>query len=449
MIILYVDNFRGFHETYIPFTDVNFLMGENSTGKSSILSLLNLLDNTGFWLGQKFNYEDIHLGSFSEIADSETDKDFFKIGVFDLNNGSTKGNVPYKSILMKFENDKGLPYISEFRYITNDHSVVVNIGKKSIKYKSREISIVPENHSEALVFFKNWIQEVDVNIKSKGYNIVKFPFNVRTPLPFIWGIIEAELETKKKETANSSNKSKGLSQLSREIVIPSFIGNFCWVAPIRAKPKRTYDNYGVSPSSEGDHAPYLLNGLLNFSKSSYKKDVLSSIESFGLQSGLFESINTVPFGKDETSPFQLDIILNRKNFKISNVGYGVSQALPIIVEVLSRTKNTLFAIQQPEVHLHPRAQAALGEFIYNMHLAENKNFVIETHSEYLINRFRIKISQNEGKKVDSQVLFFERTDKGNKVDIIEIDDKGRYSEDQPEAFMNFFVKEELDLLEIF
>jgi hypothetical protein len=449
MIILYVDNFRGFSETYIPFTDVNFLMGENSTGKSSILSLLNLLDNAGFWLGQKFNYEDIHLGSFSEIADSDMDKNFFKIGVFDLNSGSTKGDVPYKSILMKFENDKGLPYISEFSYITNDHSVVVNIGKKSIKYKTREIPNVPEDRSEALMFFKNWIQEMNVNIKSKGYNIVKIPFSARIPLPIIWSIIEAELKTKKKQIVNSSNKAKGIPQLGPEIVIPSFIGNFCWVAPIRAKPKRTYDNYGVSPSSEGDHAPYLLNTFLNFSKPSSKKDVLSSIESFGLQSGLFESINTVPFGKDETSPFELNIILNSKKFKISNVGYGVSQALPIIVEIISRTKNTLFAIQQPEVHLHPRAQAALGEFIYNMHLAENKNFVIETHSEYLINRFRIKISQNEAKKVNSQVLFFERTDKGNKVHIIEIDNKGRYSEDQPEAFMNFFVKEELDLLEIF
>lgn len=449
MIILYVDNFRGFNETYIPFTDVNFLMGENSTGKSSILSLLYLLDNAGFWLGQEFNYEDIHLGSFSEIADSDIDKNFFKIGVFDLNSDTRKGNVSYKSILMKFENNKGLPYISEFSYITNDHSVVVNIGKKSIRYKAQEIPIIPGDLSEALIFFKNWIQEVNVNIKSKGYNIVKIPSSARIPLPIIWGIIEAELKSKKKETTNSSNKARGIPQFGHEIIIPSFIGNFCWVAPIRAKPKRTYDNYGVSPSSEGDHAPYLLNRLLNFSKPNYKKDVLSSIESFGLQSGLFESIDTVPFGKDETSPFVLNIILNSKKFKISNVGYGVSQALPIIVEIVSRTENTLFAIQQPEVHLHPRAQAALGEFIYNMNLAENKSFVIETHSEYLIDRFRIKISQNENKKVNSQVLFFERTDNGNKVHIIEIDDKGRYSEDQPEIFMNFFIREELDLLEIF
>ncbi|KKG09986.1 AAA family ATPase [Methanosarcina sp. 2.H.A.1B.4] len=447
MPILYVDNFRGFNETYIPFTDVNFLMGENSTGKSSILSLLNLLDNAGFWLSQDFNSEDVRLGSFSEIANS--DKNFFKIGVFDLNNNSTRSDLSYKSILMKFENEKGLPYISEFSYITKDHSVAVNIGDKSIKYRVKELSIVPKDPSEALIFFKNWIQDVDVSIKSKGYNVIKFPSNAPKSLPIIRSIIETELETKKKKETESSSKVKGAPQFSGEFIIPSFTGNLCWVAPIRAKPKRTYDNYGVYPSSEGDHAPYLLNRLLNFGKSGYKKDVLSSMESFGLQSGLFESITTVPFGKDETSPFELDIILNSKNFKISNVGYGVSQVLPIIVEIISRTKNTWFAIQQPEVHLHPRAQAALGEFIYKIHVGENKNFVIETHSEYLIDRFRINISKNKENNVTSQVLFFERTENGNKVHIIEIDNKGRYSEDQPEAFMNFFVKEELDLLEVF
>lgn len=449
MIILYVDNFRGFNETYIPFTDVNFLMGENSTGKTSILSLLNLIDNGGFWIRQDFNYEDIHLGSFSEIADSSNDKKFFKIGIFGLRNSSTRNDYSYKSILMKFENKKGLPYLSEFSYIAKDYSAVVNIGEKSIKYKVEEIPDIPTDPSKALIFFKNWIKDVDNSIKNKGYNIVKFTSNAPNSLPIIRSIIEAESEAKKKKENESANKIKKIQQFSGEFIFPSFIGNLCWIAPIRAKPKRTYDNYGVYPSSEGDHAPYLLNRLLNFSKPNYKDNVLSSIESFGLQSGLFESITTLPFGKDETSPFELDITLNSKNFKISNVGYGVSQALPIIVEILSTKNNTLFAIQQPEVHLHPRAQAALGEFIYNMHLAENKNFVIETHSEYLIDRFRINISKNKDKKVNSQVLFFERTDNGNKVHVIEIDDKGRYSEDQPEAFMNFFIKEELDLLEVF
>jgi hypothetical protein len=226
-----------------------------------------------------------------------------------------------------------------------------------------------------------------------------------------------------------------------ESFVPYFFKKMCWIGPIRAEPRRTYDNYGISRSSEGDHVPYLLKDLLQ------DENAFSSIESYGLQSGLFESIDAVPFGESSTSPFELDVTLNKRKHKISNVGYGVSQILPFITEALL-SEYVWYVIQQPEIHLHPRAQAALGDFIYNIHLSEHKIFAIETHSEYLIDRFRININKNQDIKVNSQVLFFERTNFGNIVTPIEIDYKGRYSENQPAAFMEFFIKEEIELLEV-
>ncbi len=53
---LYIDNFRGFDDTYIPLKEVNFFVGENSTGKTSILSLINLLYDYSFWLRPDFRY---------------------------------------------------------------------------------------------------------------------------------------------------------------------------------------------------------------------------------------------------------------------------------------------------------------------------------------------------------------------------------------------------------
>jgi len=149
----------------------------------------------------------------------------------------------------------------------------------------------------------------------------------------------------------------------------------------------------------------------------------------------------------------LKIMANDNSFKIPNVGYGVSQVLPIIVEIFASVNEqfeNIFAIQQPEVHLHPRAQAALGEFIYLNQIERKNKFLIETHSEYLIDRFRLKIHENKekDKKVDSQILFFERIDKGNKIHIIEIEDNGKYSENQPASFLDFFIKEDLNLLVI-
>ena len=70
MKALYVDNFRGFNDTLVPLCDVNFLVGENSTGKTSILSVLNLLSETRFWFEPEFNNEEIEFGNFEDIMKS-------------------------------------------------------------------------------------------------------------------------------------------------------------------------------------------------------------------------------------------------------------------------------------------------------------------------------------------------------------------------------------------
>jgi predicted ATPase len=151
---------------------------------------------------------------------------------------------------------------------------------------------------------------------------------------------------------------------------------------------------------------------------------------------------------DASSPFELKVKIAEKLININYVGYGVSQCLPFLVEMFSRNKGTWYAIQQPEVHLHPKAQAALGNLFYSLSISEDKNFLIETHSDYIIDRFRLNCRQAANKPVvDSQVLYFERTPTGNTVYPIEIDDRGNYSENQPETFRDFFIKEQLELLE--
>ena len=74
---------------------------------------------------------------------------------------------------------------------------------------------------------------------------------------------------------------------------------------------------------------------------------------------------------------------------------------------------------------------------------------METHSEYMINRFRYEMSHAEAKpKGNAQVLFFERTEKGNIITVLPIGKDGRFSCDLPDSYGDFFVDEELKMLEI-
>jgi predicted ATPase len=172
------------------------------------------------------------------------------------------------------------------------------------------------------------------------------------------------------------------------------------------------------------------------------------MDKLGKASGLFQSIKIKNFGKGVTAPFEVDVILDGKALNLSTVGYGVSQSLPVFAEILASEYAAWFAIQQPEVHLHPRAQAALGDLFFESAANDRKCFLIETHSDFTIDRFRMNYAQNIDHKPDSQILFFERKDKHNTVTALRIGETGELPTDQPESYREFFIREEMQLLGI-
>lgn len=451
--ILYLDNFRGFEDTFIPLKKVNFLMGENSTGKTSVMSLINLLHHPSFWLSREFFNSDINFGSFSEIADKGRGKNYFRIGF--LNSKIIPDKItPNKNerttnfLLLTFYDDKGKPSILEYSYTKGNITTLAKVAKnnKGIQYKVLVNDLGKSIESPDLMSaFRQWIDFVSLEIKKVNFSKISFE-GLPPYLPFIQSIIESNLmEKESKKEDKTFLRGSSSTDFFDDF---NFDRSFGWIAPIRAKPRRVYDNFNYSISPEGEHAPYVLKSLLSSKKS--KDRSKEFMETFGAHSGLFDSVNINSFDKSNLSPFEVNIVLNSHLFKIHNVGYGVSQVLPIVVDIFGRRENTLFAIQQPEVHLHPKAQAALGELIYKISCEENKNFLIETHSEYLVNRFRYNLHKNKDKKetVDSQILFFERNENGNRVHTIAIESDGKYSENQPKSFNEFFIDEELNLLEI-
>jgi predicted ATPase len=197
-------------------------------------------------------------------------------------------------------------------------------------------------------------------------------------------------------------------------------------------------------SSEGDHTPYTIRKQLGAGK---KAEFQSRLKAVGIEGHLFDSIHIHRFGNDEASPFEVQIEMKGgQRFPISNVGYGVSQVLPIVVEAIIQSKGARLLLQQPEVHLHPRAQAAVGDLIYTLVSEDQKRFVVETHSDFLIDRFRLAVARSES-TITASVLFFSHIDRGNQVTELRIDDEGKYPNNQPAAFREFFVNEQLSLLE--
>jgi predicted ATPase len=108
------------------------------------------------------------------------------------------------------------------------------------------------------------------------------------------------------------------------------------------------------------------------------------------------------------------------NSSPTNVGFGISYILPIIVNGLIANKNSLFIVENPEAHLHPKGQSNLGFFLGQLASA-GIQVLVETHSEHIINGVRrAALNENNLQTKDVIINFFDRKDEKNKTLIKEI-----------------------------
>lgn len=431
MFSIYLDNLRGFSKQLINIADVNFLVGENSTGKTSFLSILKMILSPGFLLNPGFNDQELKMGSFSEIVNQNSKKKNFSIGYYIQDDNK----IQYRFVT--FKNNDGTPIASKISFINEDrlYTCIVNNSKR-FEYIVHDIVISEQSESE--LYEKTRIEHDRSDRDNyKSIELPNIPATIQTL--HYEKIIAADIQ------GDIFYKNKNSFSFSFEHTMLESV----WISPIRAKPQRTYESYRDQNRSDGSHVPQILNTIINKSKRNGNNGIktIDSLNKFGSESGLFDSIDTRIYGEDLTSPFELDIVKNNLTTKICNVGYGVSQILPIITELLTLNRRKALIVQQPEVHLHPRAQAALGSFLYE-HIKNRSLYMIETHSDYLIDRFRLCINKADKNKCTSQVLFFEKIDGNNFVYPIKIDEMGRYDTNQPDGFRDFFINEEIELLRV-
>jgi len=444
MPVLYFDNFRGFDKTFLPLQDVNFFIGENSTGKTSVLKLIKTLSDYRFWFMEDFSSEEAELGYYSEIASlNHPEKKYFEVGIL----GNKDKDNSLRAMKIRYVNKRGLPEVSEICMIDNNFNIQGIAQNGALKYRYSEANIKRKADGHNLKFFKKWISDNELGdekyIELKGMpNFFKRKYFLQ-----INNII-ADITGKKATKANKEKNKKRFSGLD----VAYFPRDIAWLAPIRTEPKRTYDSYRITFKPDGTHAPYLIKRLIN--RNGKKKNKAEQIlQKFGEDSGLFEKISINKLGNSETSPFELHVHHANTKLQITNVGYGVSQILPIVIEIIARSRDSWFAIQQPEIHLHPRGQAAFGDFIFKSFENENKSFIIETHSDYTIDRFRLRLNkkfktQKSKKNVRSQIVFFKHCKEGNELVYFPINSDGSFPEEQPKEFREFFVKEQLNIIQI-
>ena len=437
-----LENFRCFQTKQVAsLAPLTLLVGDNSTGKTSLLAMIRALWDCVY--GQRipnFKEDPFDLGSFEEIAHRQSDKNTrasqFEITAQLSQNSRTE-------IVFKKEGTVPVPVKKRFvdgtTWIEEEYH---GDGDRTLKCGTeRGIWQVPIS--------KDFVEDGPTTILSSSW---------------IWQMSLLDLIHSDHKQHEGSIPIAGSSSFSRVDVISIleiWTKNALRIhkdrpfasAPIRSKPRRTYDPASLDSDPEGDSTPMLLASLAWNNDHIWRK-FKQRLEQFGSDAGIFDEIHVKRFGKSEAAPFQIQVRKYGKKRKepkqnLIDVGYGVSQVLPILTELLLPGISRMSLLQQPEVHLHPIAQAALGSLLCEV-AGQGRRLVVETHSDHLMDRVRMDVRDGKTslKPGDVSILFFERNDLSVQIHSIRLDEEGNIL-NAPRGYRKFFMEETRRSLGIF
>ncbi len=204
------------------------------------------------------------------------------------------------------------------------------------------------------------------------------------------------------------------------------------IRPFRSLPQRYYIPTGISPWHVG-YWGHLLPDLL-FGHPELVKQTNEWLKRLDID----YMLEVKAVGTDPGYPFAVRLGDTRRkdliNVALPDVGFGISQLLPFIVQSLV-SEGRIISIEQPEVHVHPRLQADLGDLLVEAIKEPRWNrFIIETHSEHLILRLQRLVRENKIKPEDVSVIYVSRGPEGAEVQRLHLDEEGDFIDEWPDGF---------------
>jgi len=420
-----LENVRSFCDIHwIPLRPLTVVVGENNSGKSTLLAVVSAVSQP-FFPGSRPALDEppFDLSSYDSIASYKGGRagraEYFSIGLkYSWRKESHTTQAVYRGLggqprLSSFSIQRGG---AELRARLDDGKMLIEmlgVGGESVL--ATEESVEPGLELSTQRVYSAVVTKVLPRRK---------PEDLQKVLPLL-----------------ESFELMG----ARRRELPPGTGPSYALAPIRSKPLRTYDQTSDEFSPEGGHIPLVLARIFQ-QGDERERAVHDAIVEFGAASGLLTDLNVRTLGTKLTDPFQIMVNVAGPPRNLADVGYGVSQALPLLVESVLATPNRRLLVQQPEVHLHPRAQAALGTFFARLVAAQHKNFVIETHSEYLIDRVRQEVASRTVKADDVLILFLDREGVETTVHQLTVDEAGNVT-GAPPSYRRFLLEEEVRLVD--
>jgi hypothetical protein len=418
-----IDNMR--------FAPITGIFGTNSSGKSSILQMLLLIKQSSESTDptQVINLGDdrspVRLGSFLDVIFNHDPNAALKLGI----KWEEHAIGDEKRLRAIF--DFPLSHRREFRSSLSADSSSGRVGVDEIYASSPPFELKVGKSQSIPGRYLLGVQYKGGPPPLRSFNVDDLPPPERFDAPAVPPLKPEKSDNLMSGFASSRSQMPHLmlTSLSRKI---SYLG------PLRHPPQRTYHWRGVATADVGYAGERAMDVMLSERNAGTIPAVAGtdfhlSLElevSFWLgKLGLSKGSKLVPISeKGEIFELQMSLAAEGKKVLLPDVGFGVSQVLPVIVLCCSAPPDSTIILEQPELHLHPAAQSALADLFIYAARERGVQIIFESHSEHLLRRIQRRIAEEKLKTEETAIYFCEPGGtEGSKLTTLEVDPFGNIS----------------------
>ena len=448
-----LQNFMAFKDTgWIELRQINLLLGRNSSGKTAIIRALRLMKQSLLTDGNSSALEfkaegGVDLGSFEATLHKPTNSNekveqitFGFRGWIGPRTGEEAQWSLVKRCLVAVAKKQAVALPFE-----------INLGYRREKDISKlayfQVNLMAGKDSRETEILYFAIDPSSSDFKHRGFsfenNVAQKIFKLRSSACFL-----PELQITEQvddHPVRLQEQAVGLSLFWNDCKqeIDSVLKNIQYVGPIRPQPERYY------AITDEMYRKWDIRGwkfFADFLNTPLDKDRYDKIRFWLDRMKLGESLVPIPhFYGDGDLPKVIELVLyeggpNKENSRrnLKDVGYGASQIIPVIVAALTSADSALVLIEQPELHLHPEAQADIADLLIDSIKGTSRRLLVETHSEHLLLRTQRRVaettldqvrndkngsSSNEGFPLDYQnvgLIFVIRKEGNSQVEYIRV-----------------------------
>ena len=429
---LRLENFKSWQDTGdIALRPVTGFFGANSSGKSSLIHALLLLKQTAdstdrgivFNFGELMSKKYVDLGDFNNVVHGHELRKSLEIFLswqteepIAIEDTYALRRDPDREVAIS--NNLGFRVVSRLKGGRENERPVVDqmayrVGATEFGLR-REVEddlpydIFSENANFRFVRYQGRAWKFDSPMNCYG-----FPERVRTYYQNADFLIDLEY---------------ALEQCLQSVY---------YLGPLRAFPERFYSWHGFQPSDVGEDGRLAVDALLEDRRRGKEKRDDTGRTHVSLEEYVAKWLKDLGLIQDfrihrvyEDGGLYSVMVRKSRNapeVPIADVGFGVSQILPVLVLCFYVPKGSTVILEQPEIHLHPSVQAGLADVFIDAWQKRRVQIIVESHSEHLLRRLQRRIAEEEFSREDVGLYFCNAEEGVSKLDSLEVDPFGNIS----------------------